>query len=245
MLRIKRPNGRSHRPGRLSRGYTARAGPSQGARITVDPGRHIGYDAPMGRDAGTTATVDGRTCNVRALLEADAVILRGDLRLRLPRDLLTGWQVAGGDLHLSAAQGDVTLHLGPNEAAAWARALDRPAPTLAQKLGFGPATRVWPVRPVTDAALLDAMRGVTVSPTADGATLGLAVVMTADDLEALTAVMADHPALPVWVVNTKGAKAIPGDTAIRTTLRAAGMIDSKTCAVSPALSATRYARRKA
>ena len=49
--------------------------------------------------------------------------------------------------------------------------------------------------------------------------------------------------LPLWCVYPKGKAVNPGDGAIRSALRGAGWIDTKTCAVSERLTATRYARR--
>jgi hypothetical protein len=210
----------------------------------VDLAGDIGYAALMGRDVSTMVTVGGKIGPARAVLEHDAVILRGDLRQRIPRDQLTGWQTISDDLNLATTRGPVILHLGAEEAAAWARALNKPAPGLAQKLGLTSATRLWRAQPVTDPTLADALHACPTTTTAQGATLGLAMVMDVNDLDAVIATMTAHPDLPVWVVNAKGPKAAFGDTAIRTAMRAAGLIDTKTCAVSAALSATRYAWRK-
>ncbi len=249
MLRVKRPKG-AVTPPPIALSVAIRQGPApRKARASpaicrIDPAALMGYDPPMGRDVSTTATVGTKTTAVRALLEHDAVILRGDLRQRLLRHQIMGWQAVGDDLHLSTQDGPVILHLGAKEATAWARALDKPAPSLAEKLGLGPATRLWLAAPVTDAILDAAVRDIPITPTPQNATLGLAVVTDPQDLTAVMAMMADHPGLAVWVANAKGPKAAVGDTAIRTALRAAGLIDTKTCAVSAALSATRYARRK-
>jgi hypothetical protein len=198
----------------------------------------------MGRDIGTTVTVDGTTAPARAVLEHDAVILRGDLRRRISRDALTGWQAIDDDLHLSTPQGPIILHLGDREAAAWVRALNKAAPSLAQKLGLAPDNPVWLAGTVTDAALADALRGSPISPTAQEAGLGIALVMAPAALDPVIAAMASHPALSVWVVHAKGPRAAFGATAIRTAMRAAGLIDTKVCAVSAALSATRYGWQK-
>ena len=49
-------------------------------------------------------------------------------------------------------------------------------------------------------------------------------------------------ALPLWTVYPKGKAGQFGDTAIRTALRDAGWRDTKSCAVSERLTATRYNR---
>jgi hypothetical protein len=198
----------------------------------------------MGRDVSTHAEFGGKTGAVRALLEAAGITLRGEIRARIPRDRLTGWQVDGDDLSLATADGPLLLTLGAAEAAAWCRALDKPLPGLAQKLGITPATRLWRMTPVTDETLTAALDGAPLATPAT-ATLALAVILTDADLAGLVAAAAAHRGLPFWAVNEKGPHAALGENAIRTALRAAGLIDTKSCAVSDRLSATRYAARKA
>jgi hypothetical protein len=63
-----------------------------------------------------------------------------------------------------------------------------------------------------------------------------------DDLAAAMAAQADCPGLPIWAIYPKGKNQTFGDGAIRAALRAAGFRDTKSCAVSDRLTATRYAR---
>jgi hypothetical protein len=64
------------------------------------------------------------------------------------------------------------------------------------------------------------------------------------DLEAALAVARAAPALPLWCVYGKGKHGGIGDAAIRKYLRDHGYIDSKSCAVSDNLTATRYGAKQ-
>ncbi|MBL9067175.1 MAG: hypothetical protein JNN10_12855 [Sphingopyxis sp.] len=71
----------------------------------------------------------------------------------------------------------------------------------------------------------------------------LAILATEADLMSAYAVAEQNPQLMLWCVYPKGKGAAYGDTAIRNFLRQRGYVDSKSCAVSPELTATRYGRK--
>jgi hypothetical protein len=198
--------------------------------------------ARMGREVEAQAEYHGQTGAVRALLESDALILRGEVRARIPRGWLRAWQVDADDLRVSTPDGPLVLTMGGAEAAKWVAALNKPLPTLAEKLGIASAT-LWLMAEPLDEVLSAALAEANTAP-ADKATLGIAVLRTPADLERLLAVCAKHPALPIWAINEKGARASLPESAIRSALRAIGMVDVKACAVSATLSGTRYQRRK-
>ena len=196
----------------------------------------------MGREAEAQASFGGRTGLVRALLESDALILRGALRLRIPRSDLQNWQADGDDLHLHTAQGPVTLTLNANEALRWVAALNRPLPTLHDKLGLGTA-KVWILARIDDGDLAAALQDKAQTSAAE-AGLGIAVLRNQGDLERLLMICSAHPDMPVWAINEKGKQACLPESVIRTALRGLGMVDTKACAVSSCLSGTRYQRRR-
>ncbi|MGL4321798.1 MAG: hypothetical protein ACRCS3_13135 [Paracoccaceae bacterium] len=196
----------------------------------------------MGREVQAQVRFLGQTGLVRALLESDALILRGEVRLRLPRTGLHGWRADGDDLHLNTPSGPLTLTMGPQEAGKWVQALNKPLPSLPQKLGLADAV-VWPLTPIDDPVLVAALLGANCN-TGPQATLGIAIVCSTGDLDTVLATHAAHPDLPIWVANLKGPKAAMPESDIRTALRAAGMVDTKACAISAALSGTRYQRRR-
>ena len=71
----------------------------------------------------------------------------------------------------------------------------------------------------------------------------IAVLDAIGDLEAAFAVASSAPDLMLWCVYPKGRAAV-GDAKVRDYLRGRGYIDSKTCAVSALMTATRYGMRK-
>lgn len=196
----------------------------------------------MGREVEAHVMYQGQTGLVRALLESDALILRGEVRLRLPRAGLQGWQADGDDLRLRTTAGDLVLTIGAKDAASWVAALRRPVPTLHEKLGLTGAA-IWLLRVPDDVALEQAVAGIPIVPPAQ-ATLGIAVIRCTADLNALLAVCVAHAELVVWAINKKGKAARIAESTIRTALRGLGMVDTKACAVSTTLSGTRYQRRR-
>lgn len=193
----------------------------------------------MGREAAARLTYGGTTGEGRALLESDELILRGAVKARLPRASLSNARVEGDDLTIDTPAGPLRLGLGAVEAGRWLTALAKPAPTLADKLGVKPGVTIWSRRVDADPALAAALAGATAA-SPDQAALGVAVVETADELEEVLA-RKGAGAAPLWLIYRKGAHAF-GDAAIRRRMRELGFVDSKSCAVSPAFTATRYAQ---
>lgn len=197
----------------------------------------------MGREATGEISFGGQSGPGKLLLEAEEVIARGTLRLRLPRSALTGWQADqdGAVLVLNTAQGALRARLRAREVAAWLKALDRPAPGLAQKLGIAPDRRAWVIGPVTDAALAAALEGAK-SDSPASATLALAELTDEAALGAALAAL-EGTRLPFWAIAPKGPSSPLPDATLRARMRAAGWTDSKSCAVSDRMTATRYHRR--
>jgi hypothetical protein len=197
----------------------------------------------MGREAEATVQWRGETGLSRILLEPAEIILRGDLRGRIERSGLTGFVVEGDDLRIATPDGPLVLTLGGKVAASWAAALARTPPTLAQKLGIDADAPVFASGRHNDPELAKALEGV-IAETPENAALLLAVLATPEDIvDALTLAHA-HPALPIWCVYAKGGGNPVGDAQIRAAFRADGFIDTKSCAVSDRLTATRYGLRR-
>lgn len=206
----------------------------------------VGEGSKMGREAVAQANWQGQSGWVTALLEGDALILRGDVRLKLPRTAISAWRVAGPDLVLSTAEGLLTLTLGEEEAVAWDRHLAKPRPGLREKLGLTQTKRAFVLSPVTDELtdelLAEALAG-HMAETAGDAHFLLAILRDEAGLVAAIAAAVHHDG-HLWAIHEKGRHPALPESTIRTALRAAGFVDSKACAVSDTLSATRYARRK-
>lgn len=192
----------------------------------------------MGREAFVEASYAGRSGKAKALLEAEGIILRRPLGVTIARGSIRGLIVEGGDLVGQAEQGTFRLGLGAGEALKWKAALEKPLPTLAEKMGLSPGMTVWTFGMLDGAELEGALAGVeSVEP--GEAVQGVARV---EGPEAMEAVAALAPS-PVWIVHGKGKAVVFGDNAVRAAMRAEGWIDVKSCAVSETLSATRYSRQ--
>ena len=68
----------------------------------------------------------------------------------------------------------------------------------------------------------------------------IACIERPDDLSAARTLHAAHPSLALWAVYPKGRGVTFGENEIRASLRAKGFRDTKSCAVSERLTATRY-----
>ncbi len=193
----------------------------------------------MGREATCRCRVGVQAATAKALLESSALILRGGVKRHYPLAAIAQIQVQGAELHFRAGDESVVLDLGTDLAAAWARHLMKPPPSLAAKLGVGPDRPVYVLGAVQDPALAAALQGA-VTGAAEQARQWLAVLLAPADLQALLQALQATPAPAIWAVYRKGPVADPGDGQVRQALRAAGYRDTKTSAVSAQLTATRY-----
>jgi hypothetical protein len=194
--------------------------------------------------------------NGKVLLESHGIVLRGDAAVRrtIALSAIREARVDGNWLRFAVADGApeakkaakvtttaVALELGAIAAAKWHAKLLAPPRTLAQKLGLDESSRAYLHGRTDDAALLDALSAHQTKQIAS-ATIIIAIVTNLDDLKKATATYASSPAKFVWIVTGKGKHATLPESEIRSTLYAQGLRDSKTCAVSETLTATRYGR---
>jgi hypothetical protein len=195
----------------------------------------------MGREAMIHARVGGEAGEVHAMLESSELILRGVIRRRYPKTAMERVRVDGDALCFMVVGEDVRLELGARGAASWAKAIVQPPPTLRAKLGLNDGARAMLLGTCDDALLGEALEGAQVTDFAQAAML-IARIEGPDDLAAAMAAQAGCPGLPIWAIYPKGKNQTFGEGAIRAALRAAGFRDTKSCAVSDRLTATRYAR---
>ena len=71
----------------------------------------------MGREAETICMHEGKTYKVKALLESTELILRGELKRKLPLTVLKNVVAKGPALSLTAEGESFALHLGATVAA--------------------------------------------------------------------------------------------------------------------------------
>ena len=210
----------------------------------------------MGQEARCLARVGERVVEVKALLESDELIVRGEHRARLPFAGLDGVEAADGRLTLHRDGESIVLELGPS-AERWAAKIRNP-PTLLDKLGVKAGQRVATLG-LTDLDLLVQLRAVATvteyppgatdvaTPERSGAELDLVFVEVGsrDELGVLAALreaIVQHGAF--WVLHPKG-RADLKDTDVMAAGKAAGLVDNKVARVSETLSALRLVIPKA
>jgi hypothetical protein len=200
----------------------------------------------MGREAICDCTFNGTTAKVKALLEFEELILRGNIRMRAPLRALKDIRVEGESLcfNLDDPTFPFQLHLGAKTAESWAKKIKSPPPTLAAKLGIiGKVVRT--IGPVSDKAVFSALcQAALVSARKPDL-----IVACIDTPESLVATLQEAKAqlarsVPIWLIYRKGPGHPLNESAIRTTLRANGLMDTKVASVSPELTALRFSLPK-
>lgn len=194
----------------------------------------------MGREAEAAVRFAGQSGRAKLLLESKELILRGGLRAKLPRAGLGPVSARDGVLRIETAEGVLEADLGP-AAEAWAKAVLKPAPGLAEKLGLRADRRALVFGAITGTELAEA-----VAPFGSAAPEAAMVLAELPDAAGFAAVWAAaRPlALPFWGVTRKGKASAFAEADLRAALRAEGWMDNKTCAVSAEWTATRFALRR-
>jgi len=199
----------------------------------------------MGREALCTCAWNGKKHQVKALLEPPELILRGDIRRRMPFAQIENVKADGNHLLLTFEGDAVRLNLGSAMASKWAEAMLKAPPTLARKLGITSEITVHMIGSADDPAIAAALaEAKSVSP--NKGDLILARVDTPADLAAaLRKSSAQLSAgVPIWFVYRKGPGHPLNENLVRTTALATGIVDTKIAAVSAELSALRFVKRR-
>jgi hypothetical protein len=194
----------------------------------------------MGREATVHCQWGEEAATCRVLLESQELIVRGDLRRRVPLSSLADVRVERDQLRFRAGQEVVSLQLGTQLAERWAKAIATPPPSLAKKLGISSASRLRIIGAVASAELEAA---IAEAATTDGKNTDLIVAQTesrADLVRALGQVPRDRSCPPIWIVYPKGAGKELDETFVREAFRGAGFIDTKVASVSARLTALRF-----
>lgn len=194
----------------------------------------------MGREALCACRWGAETGEVKALLESLDLIVRGDIKRKVPIADLKSVHVEDDDLCFKVGRESVALSLGAKDAASWAKKIATPPPSLKDKLGLKDGMKAFVIGTHSDPALAAALKGATTTVAAKAA---LAVAVAENEKDLAKAIRACPDALPIWIVHRKGKTAAYGETPIRAAMRAGGFIDTKVSAVSADFSATRYVQR--
>ncbi|MFJ6321999.1 MULTISPECIES: hypothetical protein [unclassified Rhizobium] len=193
----------------------------------------------MGREVLIHAVAGPEAGEVRALLESDELILRGEIRRRYAKLQITSILSDGGILRFTYDGELVSLHLGERTAEAWRKAITTPSPNLRAKLGLAPDRNAFLIGAPVATELRDALAGAQ-APEVHDAPMIIAVVCSLSDLSNALNAHSQAPHLPIWIVCRKGKGASVGSNDIRKALRSARLRDTKICSVSNDWTATRY-----
>jgi len=199
----------------------------------------------MGREAECVCTWGAGSAKVKALLESRELIVRGEIRRKVPFPQMEQVRAEQGRLVFRFQGEEVSLALGDATALQWQRAIHAPPVTLAQKLGITPESFVWSLGEAADAEL-EAALSAAQGPRSDKADLIVASVDSIDDLaKALGATAAQvGTGVPLWIVYPKGKGHAVSEAAIRSAARNLGLIDTKVASISPRLTGLRFVLRK-
>jgi len=199
----------------------------------------------MGREAQCTCVWNGAKSKVKALLEPPELILRGEMRRKVPFAKMKLVRADGSWVRFTFEGEAVALELGDGMAAKWVEALLKPPPTLAKKLGITPETTVRMIGPIDDSALKCALAEAKVVSGRKG-DLILARVDTPVDLHAVLKTSADQlkAGVPIWFIYRKGPGHPLNENQVRETALATGIVDTKIAAVSAEFSALRFVKRR-
>ena len=199
----------------------------------------------MGREAQCVCVWNGKTYNVKALLETSELIIRGELRKRVPSSTIKDVKVDKDELRFTVEGESVALSLSHAIATKWAETLLKPPPTLAKKLGISPETTVWMIGPLDDAALKVTLAEAKSISHRNG-DLIVARVDTPADLNATLMRAGDQlsAGVPIWLIYRKGSGHPLNENLVRSTALAAGIVDTKVAAISTGFSALRFVRRR-
>ena len=175
---------------------------------------------------------------VKALIEPPELILRGEIRRRLPFSELRQIRADGGALRFKFGGDAVTLKLEASTAEKWAKAILAPPPSLAKKLGITPESTIWVIGEIDDVALessISEARRVARRGTGVGADVIVAHVNSAAELARAfkTAAKRTSNGVPIWIVYRKGPGHAINESDVRETGLAAGIVDVKVASVSP------------
>lgn len=192
----------------------------------------------MGRELKTTIVADGVRGMAVVLLESEEIIIRGDLRQRIPFSSISAARVARGTLDITHALGHLSIELGES-AETWLARIRSPK-ALIDKLGVAPAHRVV-VLGVEDAVFVAELRErchhvtarlTTTAP--DVIVFGCRALTDLDRLAEFEGRIKHDGA--IWTVWAKGRRELREDD-IRRAASAAGLVDVKVVKFSDSHSA--------
>jgi hypothetical protein len=199
----------------------------------------------MGREANCVCNWNGAPAQVKALVEPPDLILRGEIRRRMPLAQLHQVRADRGALRFTFGEDDVALILDAAAAEKWAKVILTPAPSLAKKLGITAESTLCVIGEVDDAALEKAIGEARVVAR-NGAGIILARVNTKAELTRAfkSAAKETSDGAALWIVYRKGPGHAINESDVRSAGLETGIVDVKVASVSPQLTALKFVKRR-
>jgi hypothetical protein len=200
----------------------------------------------MGRELVCKIRTGGKTTSAKALLETNEIIVRGELRLKIPLASLSSVSARDGELHLKWPEGSAVFELGEH-ADKWAYKILHPKST-AEKLGIKPGLIISAIALSDDKFVAD-LRAVA-KKFSDSKPLKDSDLMFvgAERAAALARItkLADSLASTgaLWIVYPKGKQEIK-EQHVLDAGKQAGLVDVKVVSFSATHTALKFVRPKA
>jgi hypothetical protein len=188
----------------------------------------------MGLEAQCTVRVGKKSGSGKALLEEDALVFRGTLRLEIPLQRVRDAAVEGEALVVRTTDQEARFELGAETAQRWLHSILEPK-ALFEKLDLQPHSRV-AVVDIHDGPFLSALRErsetLAEGRVPQGATVIFFGVESREALRKVAILRARMPETGIlWVIRPKGGKAVT-ESDVFETLRTAGLVDTKVVSFS-------------
>jgi hypothetical protein len=195
----------------------------------------------MGQEVRRSVTIDGVAAERRALLEADELLVRGDVRLRIPFTDIRRVEALDGQLEVTHSRGTAVFELGAR-AERWAERICNPR-TLVDKLDVKPGSRVALVG-VDDETFLELLAERTENLERSSPGSGFDIVFVRVDAVADLACISSLEASiardgAIWVISPRGRSDLR-EAEVLDAGRAAGLVDTKVARFSDTHTAHKF-----
>ena len=178
----------------------------------------------MGNEAQCRVEIGGESADAKALLETEELIVRGDVRAKIPFREAKDVSADNGVLRLRWNGRDVRVHVG-RDAAKWAEKIRNPK-SVAEKLGVKPGQKISIIGKLDESFL----SGVDVDVSRRlrrGSDIIFFAASKRADLEKLAELRESlAPAGAVWVIRPKGVSAIT-ESDVMADAKTAELVDVK------------------
>lgn len=188
----------------------------------------------MGQEAICRVRIGDQAVDAKCLLETTEIIVRGDLRLRIPLKSITDLVEDDEELRVGYPDGVAVFELGAKAASKWAGIIRNPKGLL-DKLGVKEGSTV-AVIGVIDEAFLRQLEGRNIAVKTALTPGDDLVFYKADEVSDLTRLEELKQAIKangaIWVVSPKGRGARIKDIDVMAAARQAGLVDTKVASFS-------------